>query len=149
MWERHGGKMRPWFIDTTCWSIVTLEAADLADLVFLESDWTKGERLVVPGGLNYRLLDQVVQNAKTIDYFASPSTDDRLKVYYRALTSGSLCLHGEDRVVVCSAEDCEMARNPRGRYYLLDGVGRCLPYLLLMTEKAIEYVPVEAFLAER
>jgi hypothetical protein len=146
-WHGHG-KMRPWFTDTTRWNIVLLEVSDLANLVFLESEWTKREGLVVPGGKNYRLLDRVAENAMISGYLARPSAHQH-KAYYDALRSGSLRLVGEERVAICSAEDSEIQTNPCASYYLLDGVGRCLPYMLLTKEHAIEHTPVEAFLAVR
>jgi hypothetical protein len=42
-----------------------------------------------------------------------------------------------------------MRDNPRAQYYLLDGVGRCLPYMALVKSGAIAFTPVEAFLAEK
>src|SRR5580658_2813795 len=74
MWRDHRYKMRDWFNSATQWNIVSLDAAgDLANLVFLESDWTKGEGLVVPDGKNYRLLGRVVENAIAGNYLARPS----------------------------------------------------------------------------
>jgi hypothetical protein len=149
MWERHGqGKMRTWFTDTTRWHIVLLEANDLANLVFLECAWTKREGLVVPGRKNYRLLDRVADNAMRVRYLARSSAHKH-RAYYDALVSGSLRLEGEECVAICSAEDSEIQTNPRALYYLLDGVGRCLPYMVLTKEGAVEYTPVEAFLAAR
>ena len=148
MWQDHGGKMRSWFTESTRWHLVLLDLNELADLVFLQSDWTQGEGLVVPGGVNYRLLNRVAENAEISDYFLRPSAH-RHKAYYDALAAGSLRLVGDDRVAVCSAERSEIQTNPRARHYLLDGVGRCLPYIVLTKAHAIEYRPVESFLAER
>jgi hypothetical protein len=142
------GKMRSWFANTTRWSIVLLEIADVVDLVFLECEWTKREGLVIPGEKNYRLLDRVTDNAMMSGYLARPSAHKH-KSYYDALASGSLRLIGDDRVAICSAEDSEIQTNPRASYYLLDGVGRCLPYVILAKEHSIDYSPVEAFLAVR
>jgi len=149
MWQRHPGKMRAWFVKTsTRWHLVLLEASDLANLVFLECDWTKGEGLVVPGKKNYRLLDRVAENAMASGYLARPSAHKH-KAYYDALGAGSLRLEGEERVAICSAEDNEVRANPVASYYLLDGVGRCLPYMVLMKEHSVAYVPIEAFVATR
>ena len=149
MWERHGsGKMRPWFTDTTRWHIVLLDGSELGNLVFLESDWTKQEALVVPSGTDYRILDRVAVRAISSGYLLRPSAHKH-KAYYDALAAGTFHLAGDDRVAVCSAEDSEVCTNPSARHYLLDGVGRCLPYMILVKEHAVEYEPVEAFLAER
>jgi len=149
MWDRHRHKMRDWFSAGTRWHIVMLDAIrDLADLVFLESPWTKSEGLVVPGGSNYRFLDRVAANAIKERYLVRPSAHKH-KAYYDSLAAGTCRLEGEDRIAICSAEPTEMSQNPVARYYLLDGVGRCLPYMILVTEQKLTYQPVEAFLAER
>jgi hypothetical protein len=77
----HGPKMRDWFNAHTTWHIVDFEeVSDLADLVFLESHWTKQEGLVVRDGLNYRLLDRVAKNAMESRYL-SRTSDDRHRHY--------------------------------------------------------------------
>ena len=151
MWRKHAGKMRHWFQASTRWSVISLEVSELADLVFLQCDWTEREGLVVADGLNYRLLNRVAENARKGDYFTRPPTNEahaKHQAYYQALASGSLRLNADDRLAVCTAEESEIAQNPRARYYLLGGVGRGLPYLLLTIEHAIKSTPVEAFLAE-
>jgi hypothetical protein len=145
----HPGKMRDWFSNATRWHIVSLDiASDLANLVFLECSWTKLEALVVPEGKNYRLLGRVVQNAIAGNYLARPSAHKH-KDYYDKLATGSLRIEGEDRVAICSAEESEIRSNPGAQYYLLDGVGRCLPYMVLVAEHRREFAPIEAFCAAR
>lgn len=73
----------------------------------------------------------------------------RHKVYYDQLASGSLQIESENRVAICSAEQSEIRSNPAAQYYLIDGVGRCLPYMMLVAKHAREFAPVEAFCAER
>jgi hypothetical protein len=147
MRRHHGGKMRPWFDATTRWRIAELNAeTDLACLVFLEDDWTKGAKLVVPGRPDYRILKQVASNAKQMDYLGRLA---RLIRYYEGLQRDAFRLEGPNRIAVCSAEPCEMLTNPSARYYLLDGAGRCLAYMLLLLENKAESKPVEAFVAER
>jgi len=151
MWRKHAGKMRRWFQPSTDWSVISLEVSELADLVFLQCDWTEREGLVVADGLNYRLLSRVAENARKGAYFTRPPTNEahaKHQAYYKALASGSLRLNGDHRLAVCTAEESEIAQNPRARYYLLDGVGRGLPYLVLTMERTIDSTPVEAFLAE-
>jgi hypothetical protein len=145
----HPGKMRDWFSKSTRWHIVSLDpASDLANLVFLECDWTKNEGLVIPDGKNYRLLRRVVENAMAGNYLARPSANKH-KDYYDKLRAGSLRIEGQNRVAICSAEESEIYSNPGGQYYLLDGVGRCLPYMILVAEHAREFAPIEAFCAAR
>lgn len=141
--------MRDWFDASTRWQLVEVEVAEeLVDLVFLESHWTKEERLVIPDGPNYRLLGRVAMNAMASEYLARPSAL-RHKDYYDRIAAGTLQLRGEERLAICSAEPGEIATNPAARYYLLDGVGRCLPYVILLKEQRLQHAPIEAFLAER
>jgi hypothetical protein len=134
MGQDHPGKMRDWFSNATRWCIASLDtASDLANLVFLESEWTKREGLVIPDGKNYRLLGRVVENAISENYLARPSANKH-KDYYDKLGNGSLRIEGEDRVAICSAEESELHSNPDAQYYLLDGVGRCLSYMILVAE---------------
>jgi hypothetical protein len=150
MWQDHCGKMRSWFRGATRWNIVSLDdQSDLANLVFLESEWTKRERLVVPGGKNYRLLSRVAANAIDVDYVHGLSIRPRMKENYDKLTVGSLLLQGEDRIAICSAEQSEIDSNPAALYYLLDGAARCLPYMILLKQQKLEFTPIEGFLAAR
>src|SRR5258708_31542632 len=73
MRRQHLGKMRDWFESNARWSVVILDdPSELEHLVFLESRWTKNERLVVPdGSANYRLLGRVATNAMNSVYFES------------------------------------------------------------------------------
>ena len=149
MWRHHPEKMRHWFNAATRWSIVSLDTlSDLQNLVFLECGWTKEEGLVIPDGSNYRLLERVARNAIAGHYLTRASAR-RHKAYYDQIASGSLRIEGEDRVAICTAEESEVRSNPAARYYLLDGVGRCLPYMMLVVENARELAPVEAFCADR
>lgn len=149
MRQRHCGKMRPWFTAGARWNIVSLDLlSDFSNLVFLESKWTKDEGLVILGDPNYRLLERVAKNAVRANYLDRPSARCHKK-YYDDLQRGSLRLEGENRIAICSAEDSERRSNPAAQYYLLDGVGRSLPYMILITEKQRKYEPIEAFLAEK
>jgi len=145
MRREHNGKMRDWFSASTRWDIVALDTVgDLGNLVFLECDWTTAERLVIHDGPNYRLLSRVAMNAISENYF-----ERKHRAYYDELANGSLRIEGENRVAICSAEASEVGSNPAAQYYLLDGVGRCLPYMVLLTERAREFAPIEAFRATR
>lgn len=145
----HPGKMRDWFGRSTRWNIVSLDALnDLQNLVFLECGWTKEEGLVIPDGPNYRILERVAKNGTAGNYLTRTSAH-RHKSYYDQIASGSLRIEGEDRVAICTAEESEVRSNPAAQYYLLDGVGRCLPYMMQVVEHAREFAPVEAFCADR
>jgi hypothetical protein len=144
----HAGKVRPWFDRATRWQIVEMDPADLGRLVFLESPWTTCEQLVVPDGPNYRLLRRVARNAIRGAYLSRPAAS-RHQTYYDQLAAGRLKLSGADRIAICSAGASEVSTNPEAGYYLLDGVGRCLPYMILIAERRPVPRLVEAFLAER
>jgi hypothetical protein len=143
MKERHGsGKWLDWFDDAE-WSIVTLTEAEFRHLIFLDSDWTRQERLTQPGALNYRILETVARNAITTEYLDRASRQHR--DYYAAMVDGYR-IAGDDRVLIRAAHEPERAANPAGSYYLMDGAGRGLPYMMLLQER-LAYEPVEAFLA--
>lgn len=148
MWTDHAGKMRDWFAAKARWSIVSVEADEFAALVFLENEWTLREGLVVPGPPNYRLLKQVAANAAAGNYLRRESARGHWS-YYEQLRGDLLRLEGEDRIAICSAEPSELSTNPAARHYLLDGVGRCLPYMMLLNGHGVAFRSVEAFLAER
>ena len=149
MRRKHAGKMRDWFGENTQWHIVSLDAmTDLANLVFLECKWTIDEGLVVRDGKNYRLLWRVAENAIALNYLQR-STAKKHKDYYERLKAGSLRLEGDERIAICSAEESEISCNPDAQYYLLDGAGRCLPYMVLVAEHEQQFAPIEAFLAAR
>jgi hypothetical protein len=150
MCESHPGKMRPWFNDRTGWNIVEFDVLeDLENLVFLECPWTINERLVIPGEPDYRLLKCVVANAFENHYLDRQPSDSKHRTYYEGFKSDSIDLIGSNRIAICSAEPNEIAQNPSAHYYLLDGVGRCLPYLMLLQEERQRSMKIEAFVAER
>jgi len=146
----HEGKMRGWFDELTRWHIVELNLiGDLQTLVFLESKWTKETGLVIPSGANYRILDQVGKNAIASHYLEGLEPTAKHTTYYDSLMKGSMKLAGADRIAICTAEPSEIASNPAASYYLLDGVGRCLPYMILLQQRKREFAAIEAFRAER
>jgi hypothetical protein len=149
MRERHSGKVRSWFNDSTRWYIAELDLADLEKLVFLECDWTKGNGLVQNDGPDYRTLMRVALRAKAMNYISLACCNVKQRAYYESLERVELTLEGAHRLAICSAEPSEMSSNPSASYYLLDGVGRCLPYMILLLEQKIEPLRIEAFVAER
>lgn len=148
MREKHSGKLRDSF-HSSAWSIVLLNRIDeLENLIFLESQWTKKERLVIPDGTpNYRLLSRVAENALGSNYLGS-TVDPRHRQYYEAMRSCHFRLECSSRLALCTASESERRSNPSGVYYLHDGAGRALAYLLLIKERKGQFEPVEAFIAE-
>jgi len=142
----HSGKLRRWF-EKARWCVVLLDLQELESLVFLESDWTKAEGLVVKDGVNYRLLGKVAERAIGSNYLSRTSAQRHLD-YYRTFKSCQFRLEGSSRLVICSSSADERRDNPAGQYYLHDGTGRALSYMILVKEDAAMFDPVEAFLAQ-
>jgi hypothetical protein len=90
---------------------------------------------------SFSVVRRVVENAIATEYLARAS-DPRNKNYYERLMMGKVELRGEDRIAICSAEPCEVRSNPAARYYLLDGVGRALPYMILLKEGNLQRMPI-------
>lgn len=144
MKQLHGsGKWVGWF-DEAKWSIVRLTEPEFRHLIFLDSSWTKEEGLTVPIGSNHRLLQRVAENAIRTDYLQRASAKKHRQ--YRDAMLAGLRLTGDHRVMLRSATPGERAPNPDGMFYLMDGAGRGLPYMILLLEGRLAYEPVEAFL---
>jgi hypothetical protein len=128
MEARHSGKWRQW-LSRAEWSLISLSLEEFRRLIFPSIDWSERQDLVVDDGPHYRLLERVARRAIEIGYLdRSDDPQHRHQRCSQELRSGSLHLNGESRIAVCSAES-ETARNPSGRWYLLDGAGRCLLYM--------------------
>lgn len=148
MWNCHGGKMRPWFANASQWSIVRIDLEEFEHLIFLDTHWTKAEGLTPHTGPDYRILKQVAYNALKIGYLSQAKNPRHLD-YYKQLEQGKLTLQDASRIAICSAEPSEVENNPSANFYILDGAGRSLPYMILLQEGKLPYVSVEAFLAKR
>lgn len=148
MWDYHKGKMRDWFELASDWTVVRLGLDEFENLVFLESNWTKSEGLIERDGPDYRVLKRIARNAIQIDYLEH-ANDPRHLEYYDLLKRETLVLRGDSRIAVCSATLNERRHNPSAEFYILDGVGRSLPYMILVQQGNLPYTPVEAFLARR
>lgn len=147
MESEHPGKWRPWF-DRADWSVVALSLDDFSHLIYPALSWSGRQGLVVNDGPDYRLLERVARRAIDTAYLdRSDDPEHRHERYFDELRSGSLRLRGYCRIALCSAES-EVAGNPHGRWYLLDGAGRCLPWMMLVLG-GVDYESVEAFLAEQ
>lgn len=140
----HRGKWCGWYAAAD-WSVVKIESEDeFGNLIFLDNDWTKDELLTVDNGPDYRLLRRVAQRAIDVGYLARTSATGH-REYYQRLLEGYR-ISGDERIMIRTPTD-ERRRNPTGDYYLQDGVGRCLPYMMLLLQGRLSYAPVEAFLA--
>jgi hypothetical protein len=147
MRKDHSGKLRDWF-ERARWSVVVIDAQELENLIYLESNWTKDENLVVNDGPNYRLLGKVADRAINSGYLTKASAKQHLE-YYNALKKCHFRLEGSSRLVICSPNDSEKQANPAGQYYLHDGSGRGLSYMILIKENAAMFDPIEVFLAQQ
>jgi hypothetical protein len=142
---RHQGKWRMEF-EWSRWDIVRLDRSDFERLIFIESGWSKDARLVVPGVPNYRLLGVVAQRAEKIAYLSTPKAEQH-REYLHRLRAG-MALTGDDALVLRTATRTERDTNPDGSYYLHDGAGRSLPYMILVARGELPFAVVEAFLAD-
>jgi hypothetical protein len=147
MRQQHEGKTRPWF-STARWFVARLERSEFDRLVFLDCTWTRREGLVLADGPNYRILSRVAQNALSSGYLEKTS-DPRHRKYYAAMAECHFRLECTSRLAICSADANELQQNPLATYYLLDGVGRALAYMLFLLNSSVPYESVEAFVAER
>lgn len=163
MENKHGGKLQEWFRDAK-WKIYKLDPSiDLHNLVCLEGEWTK--KYLIPDDLriqkDYRILKQMVKNAKELNYFTKThadiialgdSPDNRFKYYnnYKDLPDKALpALTGGNRIVLRSLGENESKSNPSGNYYLHDGFGRLLTYQYLISVCDFRLDgDIEAFLVE-
>jgi hypothetical protein len=147
MRTKHPGKIRPWF-SSGVWDVVLLDQQDLERLIFYEDQATKSSGLVNPNdGLNYRLLGKVAENARKSQYLTRVPGSGHVR-YYQALRDGHFLLEHSSSIVICTPNAGERLSNPNGLYYLHDGTGRALPYLMLVKEGHIPFEPVMAFRAE-
>ena len=94
------------------------------------------------------MLERVGKNSSGGDYISRYSATKH-NYYYERMRSGAYELVNGNRIALCSANEHEVGSNPSGRYYLLDGAGRSLPYMMLVAAKTIPYSSVEAFVATR
>ena len=145
--ESVGGKYRPWFPKGR-WAIKRLTICEFKRLMVLDAHQTRDEQLVtdkVP-----RTLENAAKNALTTGYFEA-MTEKRKKHfwYYLSYQYGSLSLESNNRLAVISLNDNEKRGVPNGTYsyYLHDGWGRALPYMVHILQ-GWEYKPVEVFCAE-
>lgn len=147
--ETHAkGKMREWFPDAD-WYVVRIETPEaLSHLMMLDSQVTRGERLVRDGVP--RLLGWGVKHAKETRYFeeATPHRQ-RHHDYYEVFSKGAMTLKGSNKLVLTTLDGERSQVQDTVLYYLHDGFGRALPYLTLVDRKIIPFEPVEALLAVR
>lgn len=141
------GKYRSWF-PRGHWTIGHLSFDEFKRLMVLDVAHTRHERLVVAGVP--RTLLNAAKNALASGYFEimQPKREKHLW-YYLRYTIGSLSLTGENRLVVCTLNRGEKRGSPEGAYsfYLHDGWGRALPYMVLLLQNRLSYEPVEVFCA--
>ncbi len=149
MRHHHSGKLRDWFWNAA-WSIVLLDKVeDVGRLVFYDDNaWTRREGLINDAdGRDCRLLRKVAENAIKNKYLErNPNSQHRR--YYDAMRDCHFRLEHASSLAVCTLNGDERAQNPGGTFYLHDGTGRALPYLILVMEGRIAFEAIMAFLAE-
>ena len=144
-WAR--GKFHDWFI-TARWTVQLVESPrELESLMVVSAPFTREYRLWNDG--EQRLLGVEARNALQHDYFLNDPTSGRHARYYLLLKGGKLKLEGQDRLVLITLDESSRLEAPAATYYLHDGFGRALPYMMLLEENGLQFEPMEAILAER
>ena len=149
------GELHPRF-EKARWSIVELDTEqELSNLVYLAIPRTHEQGLLKGTDRNYRLLKNVVKNAKESNYFDNEQlhtqNPDEYKAHQRYLERfrrNWSSLRGDNRIVLRSLVKSERESNPDGTYYIQDGDTRMLAYLYQIIYEGKSFLPVEAFLAE-
>ncbi len=147
MKKSHAGKLESWF-ERGYWSIISITQDEFERSMVLEGEWTEVDGLVDPSSdeLEYRLLRSVAHTAIRIGYLETKA-NERMRDYYRKLKSGDISMSQEYIVLRSLGPNEATNRNPDALFYLHDGLGRSLPYQVLITEGYLSYEPVTAFLA--
>jgi hypothetical protein len=146
---RAPGKYRPWFRSGR-WSVGRLTLDEFKHLMVLDAVETRSEQLVIER-VN-RTLENAAKNALATGYFEVMRPLRRRHFwYFLSYVYGSLRLEGENRLVVCSLSPDETRGAPDATYsyYLHDGWGRALPYMVLVLQGEREYEPVEVVCVEK
>lgn len=132
--------------------LITINLEEFRRLVFLENNWTIEERLTPRNNpTDYRLLERVAERAINMDYINNINEGHRgyrMREYYNKIQSSDLQLNCENRIIIRSLVENERIHNPHGNYYIHDGNGRCLPYMILLLEDRIEFNKVECYCFE-
>lgn len=129
-------------------NLILLGIDEFKKLVYLESVWTRREKLIIKNGLDYRLLEKVADRAINMRYIDSLNEEHpgyRMKTYYKKFLSTKMQFKCENRIIIRSLLDNEKFNNPSGKYYIHDGNGRCLPYMILIKEGKIKFNEVECY----
>lgn len=145
----HSGKLEDWFQKAN-WSIVSLTQDEFERSMILEGGWTIDDGLVDRSSteINYRLLRNVANIAIQMRYLET-NANERMRNYYERLRNGSFRMSQEFIVLRSLGSNEKTHRNPDALFYLHDGLGRSLPYQVLIREGCLSYEPVKAILALR
>lgn len=145
----HRGKVRPWY-GSGRWRLGRIDSCDeFKRLVFMDSPETQEEGLVTPAEeSNFRLLEQVAQNAVEMQYWLR-AVDRSFCSYYHGLHSPWASLKGMHRLVICELDPFERKQNPRGSFYIQDGSARALALACHLLQQSLQFPTVEVFVATR
>jgi hypothetical protein len=153
--------------------------AELESLLVLPSPWTRAAGIVRPDEprilvnaarraqqayFHERSPEEVAEMERRADRVGrcglsprqandGPLAVPRMLAYYRRHQNG-FRIDGDDAVVLRSLEDDERREMERWncretRYYLHDGLGRLLSYMVLLQREIVDFRPVTAIVAER
>jgi len=150
MERAHAGKLLPGISDWQWWQGRIDSPQALAALLIPLSSQSVEQGLIDP--TRPRTLGVAVERLGASQFFertdgagASPHPFRR---YYQRLAHESLALRGSERLVLRSLTPAERRTAPRANdLYLLDGVGRALPYLSLVQQGRLRFRPIDVFVA--
>lgn len=147
--NRECGKFREWFLKAR-WTVQRLEhQKELETLMVVAAPFTDKLRKPELRTQDARLLGIVADNAIKNDYLNRDPEACRHLDYYTRFKTRDIELQGGDRLVLISLNGGEKREASNATYYLHDGYGRGLPYMMLLKQGVIPFEPVEVFLAER
>ena len=146
----HAGKFSPVFAEWEWWLARIETPAALAALMIPRSAQSISDGLVDP--VRLRTVGVAVDRLQAAQLFEGSdptgSPKNPFRRYYQRFLRDGLQLRGDDRLVLRSltrTEQREMGQ--RNALYLLDGVGRSLPYLTLVRQGRLRFRPIEVYLA--
>jgi len=133
----------------TAWHLVALNSEDFGRLLFYDDagagadSWTRPFVDDYKAQADYRLLRNVAARPK-----AQASVKE--SHYYAEMQQGKwVPLQGDNKIALRTLVHNEGDRNPSAKYYVHDGTGRCLAYMVLILQEKLRFEPVEAFLCEQ
>lgn len=142
---REKDKYRDWF-PAGSWFLQRLQIPeDLETLIFLDTPQLRPWLTNTPE--RRPLLGDAAKDASTRHYFENNPRAAGQRRNYEDLKARRTELRGSDRLVIITPNTSEKSDCPSGTFYLHDGFGRALPYMMVILQ-GVKLSPVEALLGE-